>query len=198
MFKFFPQVIILVCVMAVIIIIARRVPTLEKVSIDQKKLVISKKSFFGRVIEGSLKFSLGVVNLLASIFRRVKKEAKILKKEQAVAEQHVQKEVKELVQTSPAPEKIQITSNEEIIKMLESASVLFGGGNYKKAESVYIEIIKKDAKNIFAYKGLGRLYWKQGSLGDAKASFQEVIKIDPKDQEALSAVQKISAKEMMK
>lgn len=198
MFKFFPQIIILVCVIAVIIIIARRVPALEKVSIDQKKLVISKKSFLGRATEGILKFSLGVVNFLASILKRVKKEAKILKKEQAVAEQHVQKEVKKLVQTSPAPEKIQITSNEEIIKMLENASVLFGSGNYKKAENVYIEIIKKDTKNTFAYKGLGRLYWKQGSLQDAKASFQEVLKIDPKDQEALLAVQKISAKEMMK
>lgn len=198
MFKLFPQIIILVCVLAIIIIVARRVPALEKVNVEEKKLVVSKKNFLGCAIEIILKFSLGVVNFLASIFKRVKKEAKILKKEQAVAEQYVQKEVKKLVQTSPTPEKIQITSNEEIIKMLENASMLFGSGNYKKAESIYIEIIKKDAKNIFAYKGLGRLYWKQGSLQDAKSSFQEVLKVNPKDQEALSAIQKISARELMK
>lgn len=198
MFKLFPQIIILVCVLAIIIIVARRVPNLEKIDIQDKKLVVSKKSFFGRAIEMVLKFSLSVVNFFASIFKRVKKEAKILKKEQAVAEQHVQKEVKELVQTAPVSEKTPIASNEEIIKMLENAAVLFGGGNYKKAESIYIEIIKKDAKNAFAYKGLGRLYWKQGSLQDAKSSFQEVLKINPKDQEALSAIQKISARELIK
>ncbi len=51
-------------------------------------------------------------------------------------------------------------------------------------EQKYIKIISQDPKNLFAYHKLGKLYFEQKNYDDAKAVFEQVLKIDEKNKKA--------------
>ena len=52
------------------------------------------------------------------------------------------------------------------------------------AERRYIQLITADPRNTDAYLKLGRLYKNQANLTDARASFEQVLKLDPENIEA--------------
>lgn len=58
-------------------------------------------------------------------------------------------------------------------------------------EQKYIKIITQDPKNIFAYQKLGRLYLEQKNYDDAKAVFEQILKIDAKNKRAKEALKKM-------
>lgn len=58
-------------------------------------------------------------------------------------------------------------------------------------EQKYIKIISQDPKNLFAYHKLGKLYFEQKNYDDAKAVFEQVLKIDEKNKRAKEILKKI-------
>lgn len=58
-------------------------------------------------------------------------------------------------------------------------------------EQKYIKIITQDPKNIFAYQKLGKLYLEQKNHDDAKAVFEQILKIDAKNKRAKEALKKM-------
>lgn len=58
-------------------------------------------------------------------------------------------------------------------------------------EQRYIKIIAQDPKNLFAYHKLGKLYFEQKNYDDAKAVFEQVLKIDEKNKKAKEVLKKI-------
>lgn len=191
MFNFLPQIIIILALAAIIIIIARKWPFVTKIAEVEARTKINtapkKEKGIGRLVH-ILKF-LGrrFYEFTFFVFKRLLYQFEKLKKKRP-AKSEV-KAVSDLVSGKPVIR--QITNEEKIIDLLEQAAKFFGSGNYKKAEETYIEIIKLDPKNIRAYKGLGRMYKKQGNLKDAKASFEHVLQIKPGDSEAREELKNI-------
>lgn len=185
MFNLFPQLIIFFAVVAIIVIIVRRLPKLSEVKAEEKKSEFKKKAtnLFEKFINFCKKFLSAFKNFSVSIFKKLYLRAQEIKEKKEKAPQ-MEKEVKELVTTASPTEKLKITTQDEIIDLLQKAAKFFGSGRFSDCEKIYIEVIKKDPKNLHAYKGLGKLYLKQGNLTDAKASFEEALKLKPGDFEA--------------
>lgn len=57
-------------------------------------------------------------------------------------------------------------------------------------EQKYIKIISQDPKNLFAYHKLGKLYFEQKNYDDARAVFEQVLKIDEKNKRAKEMLEK--------
>ena len=184
MFDFFPQILIILALAAIIVIIVRTLPRVAEMEVSEKnKKIDEKKAYlrgglFLKAISARIKkFSLSIFQNIALELRKFK-----LRKEE---EPQAEAEIKKLVEEKPiSSARRVVTDGEEIIDLLEKAASYFGSGNFKQAEKVYIDVIKRDPKNIRAYKGLGRMYKKQGNLKDARASFEQVIRIKPGDSEA--------------
>lgn len=58
-------------------------------------------------------------------------------------------------------------------------------------EQKYIKIITRDPKNIFAYQKLAGLYLEQKNYDDARAAFEQVLKIDSKNKKAKEELEKM-------
>ena len=58
-------------------------------------------------------------------------------------------------------------------------------------EQKYIKILAQDPKNLFAYHKLGKLYFEQKNYDDAKAVFEQILKIDEKNKRAKEMLKKI-------
>ncbi len=210
MFSFIPQIIILVAIVIIIVIIIKKFPEASKYS--QKELDKgNKEETIGARILSVLKyigkrlriFSVSIVKGIFSGIKKARKEkTKINKKDENdllsglvkdKLDLNQGKTVKEKTENEPSDE-IKKESEEEkkVIDLLEEAAEKLGSGNYKEAESNYIEVVKVDSKNIRAYKGLGRLYAKQYNKKDAIASYEQVLKIDPNDSEAIEELDKLN------
>jgi len=192
MFNFLPQILIILALAAIIIIIARKLPKTAKVAEvkeKEKETTVFQKEVKGiaRIVR-ILKF-LGrrFRDFTVFIFKRLFFQFTKLKKVKEQKPVEVET-VSRIVQKKP--EITHITNEEKILDLLEQAAKFFGSGNFKKAEEMYIEIIKLDPKNIRAYKGLGKMYKKQGNLKDAKASFEQVLQIKPGDSEEREELKK--------
>jgi len=57
-------------------------------------------------------------------------------------------------------------------------------GNAKAAISLLQEYVRHDSSNVAAYVELGKAYWQDGSLGNALATFQRVLELNPNNSEA--------------
>lgn len=76
-------------------------------------------------------------------------------------------------------------NEEDLIKSyLEKAKRLSKAGAYRNAENMYLEVIKKDPKNIDAYKGLGKLFFDDENFDEATSYFEKVTVLDESDGES--------------
>jgi Tfp pilus assembly protein PilF len=80
--------------------------------------------------------------------------------------------------TSPADVK-------ETTKLLNKALQEQVAGNLDQAEKDFLEVIRRDPKNKFAYYDLGLIYQTQGKNSDAENQYRLVLTIDPKFGRAL-------------
>ncbi|MEW6408136.1 MAG: tetratricopeptide repeat protein [Patescibacteria group bacterium] len=192
MFNLFPQLIILLSLVAIIVIFIRRIPKLKEVKIEEKPKEKTTHPFFYKLFNIFKKLLTILKDFSLNIFRRLYQSAKEIK-EKKETKLKAEKEVKELVTTLLPAEKTKAVFYDEI-SLFEKAAKFFGSGNFSEAEKTYIEIIKKDPKNVRAYKGLGQIYLKQRNFKDAKAAFEEVLKIDPQDQEIKTELKVIESK----
>lgn len=64
--------------------------------------------------------------------------------------------------------------------------------NLEMAEKSFISAIKLDQKNIDAYRGLAKVYYKQNQIGEATETFKFILQLDPKNEEALVTLAEMS------
>ncbi len=69
--------------------------------------------------------------------------------------------------------------------LLGDASAALGRGDLEGAEKKYIGVIRLDAKNKEAYRGLGDVYVKQGHANEAKETYAFLTQLDPADDAVL-------------
>lgn len=146
LFNFFPQAIIVLALLGIIIVFARKKP----IVLEQEKKVFAmlKKIDLQKYINLIKKF-------LEKFLIKAKKYLRAKKKQQ-----EIKKEKKSAVEA-----------------MIE--------------EQKYVKILSQDPKNIFAYYKLGKLYLEQKNYEDAKAVFEQVLKIEPKNKKAKEALKKL-------
>lgn len=77
-----------------------------------------------------------------------------------------------------------VNEEELIVSLLEKGERLFKAKAYKNAEKIFLEVIKKDPKNITAFKGLGKIYLEQEDLDEAILTYEKVTVLDDKDEES--------------
>lgn len=199
MFDFIPQLVIVIALVAIIIIVARKsLKTADVKGEDLKKkeskewLLLKKavRIFIVKVREISLK----VFRLLTFRFKKAKEDVK--HKATASPEEQDEEELSKLAEEKPtAAEQAPMADADEIVDLIEKASGYYGKGDFEAAEKVYIEIISKDPKNHRAYKGLGKIYKRQRNFKDAEASFKQVLKLEPGDQEAKQELKELEEME---
>lgn len=75
------------------------------------------------------------------------------------------------------PAEKMLTVDLKIAELLKEAEDLSKGDNWRLAEGKYIEVIKRDAKNIKAYEGLGKLYADNDQKKEAQQIFEYLLKL---------------------
>ncbi len=70
----------------------------------------------------------------------------------------------------------------------------FQAGNLEKAEEFFIAAIKLDAKFAPAYRGLGDTYLAKGALPEAEETYQFLMQLTPKDDNAMVKISELLEK----
>ncbi|KKS31848.1 MAG: Tetratricopeptide repeat protein [Candidatus Amesbacteria bacterium GW2011_GWA2_42_12] len=188
--------IILVCLAIIIVIVVRKLPQLANLRLDtlpEEKQFIKKKEMIAKRIDEHSKlvkarwakiFSpirrlLGIVQLNFRIY--VGKVDRLWKFEQST---------KKTVSVQNAPPK-----EETIVKvgsLLIEAEQNLVINNLNRAEELYIMAIKYDQKSVVAYRGLAEVYFKKGSLEEARQTYQFVLQLEPDDDSVMVKLAEIA------
>jgi tetratricopeptide (TPR) repeat protein len=69
--------------------------------------------------------------------------------------------------------------------LLDGGKQAFAGGKYNEAIDLLKEYVKYDKNELSAYMNLAKSYWESGEMGKALENFRQVLKLDPRQEEAL-------------
>lgn len=72
-----------------------------------------------------------------------------------------------------------------IRELLEGGMQAFSNGKYRESIDLLKEFLKHDRGNLQAYLNIAKAYWESGDKGKALDAFKEVLKLDPRQEEAL-------------
>ena len=72
-----------------------------------------------------------------------------------------------------------------IRELLDGGVQAFSSGKYRESIDLLKEFLKYDSKNLQAYVNIAKAYWESGDRGKALDAFKEVLKLDPRQEEAL-------------
>jgi tetratricopeptide (TPR) repeat protein len=72
-----------------------------------------------------------------------------------------------------------------IRELLDGGVQAFSSGKYRESIDLLKEFLKYDSKNLQAYLSLAKSYWESGDKGKALDAFKQVLKLDPRQEEAL-------------
>lgn len=68
--------------------------------------------------------------------------------------------------------------------LLQKADEALGRGDVTFAERKYIEVLKKDERNVEAYRGLGKVYLDMEKYREAEETFKFLLRLSPQDDRA--------------
>lgn len=91
----------------------------------------------------------------------------------------LEQQYKKLQQTAGAGMKV--LDDDTVKRLIDEAEDLIRQDEFIPAEKKYIEVISHNPKNIDAYEGLGNLYLKSKSYGQARETLSFALKISPDD-----------------
>jgi predicted Zn-dependent protease len=74
----------------------------------------------------------------------------------------------------------QLSAQEGLPKALE----LYRGGNYRAAEAIFKEILKKEPRNITIHKMLADCLMQDNRLEEAKQEYRQILRLSPGDADA--------------
>lgn len=165
----------------VTIIIVRRFPQIALLEVDELPQEIDakrKKKILEEKYNKQLKFMHEKVSKL--LIPLGKMWEKIQKKFRAHMQQtyikHAQALAKKKKQPKSAP-----PPPEAVAALLKDAETQLLMEHYDRAEEKFIEVIRFAPRTIEAYRGLGRLYFKQKQYDQALETYNFILKLDPKD-----------------
>ena len=194
MFYWIASIFIVSCLVALIVIVARKFPQLTLIdtrTLPKERETKKKKEIIhdrvGRLMAGAWKRfaerARPVLQAIRMAFRR--QYWKVLQLDRKYQGQKPE--------VAPAP--LPVGERRVLVaKMLEEALTLVKDGQQPEAEKKYIEIIKIDGKNTEAYRGLGDLYLDAKNHAQARETFEFLVKMSVRDCCAANKAQSPAAK----
>jgi len=194
-----PLVILFLCLGVIAIIVVRKFPQLsvlevEKITeIKQAKVKedLKKQRFERSLVKKGEKikeffkifnfFYLGWKKVQTSFRQRVFQAQEKYKKISI-------EEEKDIIPTEKPEEK------ETIQGLLFKGEEALERGDLSFAERKYIEVLKKDSKNIEAYRGLAKIYMDLDKYKEAEETFKFLLKLNPRDDRAYNRLGMIAEK----
>lgn len=189
-----PEIIIILALAGIIVIVARKFPEVAKIKVENKN---KEKSLFQKAGKSIIDFSVSVAKAVFSKIANLKNLKDKIKKEEKkdIEVNNPKQELRKLFINRPksTPKVLPIAKTEvkSPISLRAKAELLTGKKEYKEAEKVYLELIKKDPRDIVAYKGLGKIYFIQQILSDAQSAYEQAVKLNPDDLESQTEIYKI-------
>lgn len=195
MFSLIPFFLILLSLGIILFIIIRKFPQLSlldiesipEVAVERKKETLLKRRIQKQNAQqkNAMLFWLKPV---ADFFRRLQSKFRAYvgrlergmhgykKKQQPAVEKN----------TKPEPQKkIESVERGNMTALLNDARTAAAEQDWEEAEKKYIGVIRLDAKNKQAYRGLGDVYAAQGQYDEATETFQFILHLDPQDDATL-------------
>ena len=184
LFMIIPLAIIIVALVVIIAVIARKFPQISSIdvtTIPQEKASQTKN----RILLEKLSFQLH--NHWRKAGRRLQPLAVTIAKG-VKQSYHKATELERSYRRRLGPRTIkeQQKVDAKTQTLVDQARELLGREEFDQAEKKFIDAIALDHTDVEAYKGLGELYWQQGNLDDARQSFEHVLKLNADSYDALS------------
>ncbi|MFA6296081.1 MAG: hypothetical protein WC663_01890 [Patescibacteria group bacterium] len=190
-----PEIIIILALAGIIMIAAKKFPEVAKIKVENKN---KEKSLFQKAGKSIIDFSVSVAKAVFARIANLKNLKDKIKKEEKKDVDNISRprqELRKLILNRPKskPKVLPIakTETKSPISLRAKAELLTGKKEYKEAEKVYLELIKKDPRDIVAYKGLGKIYFIQQILSDAQSAYEQAVKLNPDDLESQTEIYKI-------
>jgi tetratricopeptide (TPR) repeat protein len=176
-----PLVIIIISMLGIIFIVARKFPVLAAIdvgAIKSEQEAAKKEKIIASRLERKIN---GFIKFFSKFFSPVQAVIKNLFRIIYGRARNLENKYKKIEKVVSAPEEIE----QKIKALFFSAEEFLKAGSLNEAEKKYIEIISLDHKNIEAYKKLGEIYLEQKNYDHAEETFQYILKLDANDIETL-------------
>jgi tetratricopeptide (TPR) repeat protein len=196
----FPVILIVISIVVIGIIVGRKFPQLGNLDIDnlpQEKEARKKQELIQRRVvaeSGALAEKLKKVFApVRWVWGQLQLKFRIYVGKIERFWHHEQREKKE--QQAPTVATSPEDLNDRLTALLQRGTQNFEQNYYDKAEEFFIAAIKLDPKYALAYRGLADTYLAQGSLTEAKETYQYLLQLQPKDDNTLAKVAELFEKE---
>lgn len=168
-----PIAVIVLALLVIIIIIIRKFPDLALVDInsipEERAKQLKDKLLADRLQRRSFGFVGRIFSFIKIFFDIIAKFFKGIKKRIDDWESRYRHRYKPVVKSGDMKEQVKL--------LLEEANKLLDNDEYKDAERTFLEVINHEKHNINAYRGLGKLYYRQKEYQQSKEIFQFAIKL---------------------
>lgn len=183
-------IVISLCVITIIIILAKKLP--KVMVVDVKSNIIKQAEVKKRLLEERFErhFKDGgraIIIFITPLTKQLKKifklwYQKIVKLEEAYRHKALKMSFKD-----------EVVKQQGIVKMLNEAAIKASNEVFDEAEKIYIEVLTLDDKNIEAYKGLGEIFLLKKDFEHAKETFEFLLKLSQNDPFIYSRLGEIAA-----
>jgi Tfp pilus assembly protein PilF len=185
--RFLPQALIIVALVVLVIMIARKLPKTAKLEAElaMNKVPLRRPASKPARLQGITKLLRSTGRGIATGARAVVKVVgrgrlrSVLK----LAERKRMPKVESVTKSSGAG--VPTEKDKIILQLLREAEDYSRQANWPAAEKVYIKVVALQPKTLEAYLGLGNLYMKQKNWNDAASSYQVAIEGDRNNVTAL-------------
>lgn len=170
-----PQLIIVLALVGIIVILARKIPVVAKMEIKEEEILENQNKIAETesLVDRTKRLSHKYLDIILGALERLLKQLRI---------------------SSLKLENKSALWIQELRKKSRKVKKLKDRANLNKKEKELIAIIAKNPQDIEAYKNLGFLYLEQKNYRDARSSFEEALRINPEDKEAGKQLKELKTK----
>jgi len=200
-FYIVPLLIIILSLAGVGLIVIRKFPQLSALEVEKiteiKQAKIKedlKMQRFQRSLANVGKKTKEVLGFLSVFNSSWLKIQESFRKKVGQTQQKYKKIITEEAKKAPVVES-SVEEVETVQTILQKAEEALGRGDLSFAERKYIEVLKTDARNAEAYRGLGKVYLDMEKYREAEETFKFLLKLAPQDDRAFNRLGMIAEKQ---
>jgi Tfp pilus assembly protein PilF len=187
MYTILPFLLIILSMTTIVIVLVRKFPQLALLDIEDVPEIKSEKKkteFLKKKVERKANDTKKErLARLKPFVQQLKNIQLIFRKYVGRVEKTVVKETQKKIEAEQPKKKIQRKT--KVGMLLSKANHFLDEEQFESAEKKYLEIIRLDAKNIDAYRGLAEVYELQGNIEEAKETLDYVLHLDSSDDKTM-------------
>lgn len=187
-YSILPIVIIVASLAAVVIIVVRKFPQLTAVEVEtlhEVKQARTKEQIKRQRFERNLVVFLDKLKIKLRHVAKVKQGWEAVQGKFRIAVFGLQQRYKQAVAEEAQKTKPESAGGKEKEQasrdLLQQADDAYTKGDLAEAENRYIDVIRRDMRNVEAYRGLGKVYFDMEKFREATETFNFLLKLKPDD-----------------